>query len=126
MSENRRGEESAGSGIGNATDSATGSMTWVVRPDPDLEDLIPSFMNNRRNDVIEIRQALGRSDYEHIQRTAHTLKGICRPYGFGQLEMLSKELEVAAQSEDTQKVGQIADEMQGYLENVRVVYDDRF
>lgn len=101
----------------------TSTTTWVVRPDPDLEDLIPSFMGNRRNDLADIRQALTRNDFEFIRRTAHTLKGICRPYGFAHLETLSKELETAGQSEDPQAINRIADDMQSYLDNVRIVYD---
>ncbi len=118
-SDGRMGEERAG---GDAAGNST--MTWVVRPDPDLEDLIPSFLGNRRNDLVEIRGAVARSDYEFIRRTAHTLKGICRPYGFGHLEMLAKELEVAGQAEDAAGISRVAAEMQAYLDNVRVVYDN--
>lgn len=100
------------------------TMTWVVRPDPDLEDLIPSFVGNRRNDLVEIREAIARNDFEFVRRTAHTLKGICRPYGFAHLEMLAKDLEVAGQNEDVSRLTAIANEMQTYLDNVRIVYDN--
>ncbi|MCM2281131.1 MAG: Hpt domain-containing protein [Bdellovibrionaceae bacterium] len=111
-------------GVQGAHDAqAASSTTWVVRPDPDLQDLIPAFMNNRKTDLVEIRQALARSDFENIRRTAHTLKGICRPYGFGHLELLSKDLESAGQAEDSGRIGRVADEMQEYLEHVRIVYD---
>lgn len=109
---------------GHSNEAGHSTMTWVVRPDPDLEDLIPSFLGNRRNDLVEIREAIARNDFEFIRRTAHTLKGICRPYGFAHLEMLAKELETAGQAEDSARISGIAGEMQSYLDNVRVVYEN--
>lgn len=102
---------------------ASATTTWVVRPDPDLEDLIPSFLGNRRTDLTDIRDAIERRDFEFIRRTAHTLKGICRPYGFEHLETLSKELEGAGEREDIASVENVAVQMQEYLDNVRIVYD---
>jgi HPt (histidine-containing phosphotransfer) domain-containing protein len=98
--------------------------TWVVRPDPDLEDLIPSFMQNRKNELEEIVSAKSRGDFEFIRRMAHTWKGICRPYGFVHLETLSRSLEEAGERENADEVGEILDEMREYLENVRIVYDN--
>jgi HPt (histidine-containing phosphotransfer) domain-containing protein len=98
--------------------------TWVVRPDPDLADLIPSFMQNRKNELAELQQARSRKDYEFIRRMSHTWKGICRPYGFVHLETLSRSLEEAGGREDAAEVERIMNEMASYLENVRIVYDN--
>jgi HPt (histidine-containing phosphotransfer) domain-containing protein len=104
--------------------SQNSPTTWVVRPDPDLADLIPSFMQNRKNELEELQQARSRNDYEFVRRMSHTWKGICRPYGFIHLETLSKSLEEAGEREDAGDVGRIMDEMASYLENVRIVYDN--
>lgn len=93
----------------------------VVQPDPDLADLIPDFLNNRRRDMADIETAVARADFEFIRRTAHTLKGICRPYGFIYLETLSKRLEVAGQQENLAEIKNIAAEMAQYLDRVQVV-----
>ena len=97
--------------------------TWVVRPDPDLEDLIPSFLQNRRNELEEIVHAAGANDFDAIRRLAHTWKGICRPYGFVHLETLSRNLEAAGERENQDEVTDIAGEIRVYLDNVRVVYE---
>lgn len=102
----------------------TSPTTWVVRPDPDLADLIPSFMQNRRNELTELLTAGGRGDFEFIRRMSHTWKGICRPYGFIHLETLSRQLEEAGEREDAKDVASIMAEMGQYLDNVRVVYDN--
>lgn len=97
--------------------------TWVVRPDPDLEDLIPSFMQNRKNEVGEIETAVAKNDFEFIRRLAHTWKGICRPYGFVHLETLSRSLEEAGEREVMTEVEAVLGEIKNYLDNVRIVYD---
>jgi HPt (histidine-containing phosphotransfer) domain-containing protein len=102
----------------------TSPTTWVVRPDPDLADLIPSFMQNRRNELTELQQARSRNDYEFIRRMSHTWKGICRPYGFVHLETLSRSLEEAGERENAADVERIMDEMASYLDNVRIVYEN--
>lgn len=93
----------------------------VVQPDPDLADLIPDFLNNHRRDMADIETAIARNDFEFIRRTAHTLKGICRPYGFIYLETLSKRMEVAGQQENIDDVKNVASEMAQYLDRVQVV-----
>ena len=98
-------------------------VNWVVHPDKDLEDLIPTFLQNRRNELEEIDHAVAKPDFEFIRRTAHTWKGICRPYGFIHLETLSKSLEVAGEAEDQGRILAVAREIRFYLKNVRIVYD---
>ncbi len=98
--------------------------TWVVRPDPDLADLIPSFMQNRKNELEELKQARSRNDYEFIRRMSHTWKGIARPYGFIHLETLSRSLEEAGERENATDVERIINEIADYIENVRIVYDN--
>ena len=98
-------------------------MTWVVRPDPDLEDLIPSFMQNRKNELVELEGFVSRGDFEAIRRLAHTWKGICRPYGFVHLETLSRSLEEAGERQHIEDTKGIVAEIRDYIANVRIVYD---
>ena len=107
----------------DTTVTSSSPTTWVVRPDPDLADLIPSFMQNRRNELAELQTAKAKGDYEFIRRMSHTWKGICRPYGFIHLETLSRSLEEAGERENLGDVDGIMSEMGNYLDNVRIVYD---
>jgi HPt (histidine-containing phosphotransfer) domain-containing protein len=95
----------------------------TVRPESDLQDLIPDFMNNRRNDLAQIEVALNNKDFLFIKRLGHTLKGIARPYGFVYLETLSKKLETAGETQDMNQLQAIYDEIKFYLENVRIIYE---
>lgn len=98
------------------------SMTWVVRPDPDLEDLIPAFLQNRKKELADIEKALSEADFEAIRRLAHTWKGICRPYGFVHLETLSRNLETAGEGESIESIRSLVEEIRNYLVNVKVIY----
>ena len=48
----------------------------VVKIDPDLKELIPGYLLNRRNDIANIRAALETKDFELIQRQGHSMKGL--------------------------------------------------
>lgn len=95
---------------------------WVARPDRDLQDLIPLFMDNRRKDLALADAAFALGDFNHIRRLAHSLKGICRPYGFPELEDMSKRLELAGEMESLAEVGKILVEMRAYVQTVKIVF----
>ena len=54
----------------------------IVHIDVDSEDLIPDFLDNRTEDIRSLTDAIGRQDYETIQRIGHSMKGSGRGYGF--------------------------------------------
>lgn len=97
--------------------------SWVARPDRDLQDLIPLFMENRRKDLALADTAFAAGDFDHIRRLAHSLKGICRPYGFPELEEMSKRLELAGESESLADIGRILVEMRAYVQTVKIVFE---
>src|SRR5471032_1027691 len=41
---------------------------FIVRANPRFADLIPAFLQNRRQDVVEMTQALERGDFQTVQR----------------------------------------------------------
>ncbi len=100
-----------------------GGYGLEVRPDPDLQDLIPSFMENRRNELADMERAIENKDYETLRRHAHTWKGICRPYGFLQLEVLSRSLEEAAEREDETETRALIAAIRDHLDRVKIIYD---
>jgi HPt (histidine-containing phosphotransfer) domain-containing protein len=99
------------------------SSELIVKPDQDLADLIPNFITTRHNDLKDIRAAIARNDFVFVARTAHTLKGICRPYGFMHLETLSKSIEKAAEAKSLAEVEDIANQIEFYLQNLKIVYE---
>ena len=100
------------------------SETWLVHTEADLMDFIPTFLENRRKDARGLAVAIEKGDFEFVRRTAHTWKGICRPYGFHHLETLSHRLEQAGQAENRADSTQVLFEIEDFLLRVQVKVED--
>ncbi len=99
------------------------SETIIVHVDPDLEDLVPGFLDNRRRDVGAIREALDAGDWESIRITGHSMKGAGGGYGFDAVTEYGARLEQAAIANDAAAVRDATDALEDYLARVQVVYD---
>ena len=95
----------------------------IVRVDPDIEDLVPGFLRNRRTDVNSIREALDNGNYETIRSLAHQMKGQGGTYGFDTISEIGEAIEIAAKSEDAEGIRQKVAELASYLEQVEVVHE---
>jgi len=94
-----------------------------VSIDPDLEDLIPGFLGNRRQDVERIRTLLAGADFDEVRLIGHSMKGSGGGYGFDPITEYGSEIEQAALLKDgaavTAALGKLAD----YLARVEPVFD---
>ncbi len=95
----------------------------IVKVDPDLADLIPGFLGNRRKDIAEMRQALYRADFETIRVLGHSMKGAGGGYGFDAITDIGAVLEHAAKAKDPEEVRKTLCELASYLDRVEVVGD---
>ncbi len=75
--------------------------------DPDIVDLIPIYLNNRRADVAAIRDLLLRGEFGEVQRLGHSMKGSGTPYGFPELTDLGDRIEIAARARDRARVDEL-------------------
>lgn len=96
----------------------------VVRVDRDLEDMIPDFLDNRRNDVVAIRDAAGKEDYETVRVLGHSMKGTGGGYGFDGITEIGAGLEQAAKRKDNAAIAHGLDQLANYLARVEVIYYD--
>jgi HPt (histidine-containing phosphotransfer) domain-containing protein len=94
----------------------------VVKVDPDLEELIPGFLENRARDLDRLRAALVQGDLPTIQSIGHSLKGVGGGYGFMRLSELGAEMEKAAKAGNVAPLGGLVDELADYLGRVVVEY----
>lgn len=94
----------------------------VVEIDPDLEDLIPGYLQNRRKDVEGIQEALNNEDFELIQRMGHTMKGSGGGYGFDFISAIGLTLEEGAKEKRVEKIQDSLRGLCDFLERVDVVY----
>jgi HPt (histidine-containing phosphotransfer) domain-containing protein len=90
--------------------------------DPDLQDLIPGFLQNRRNDVSKLRGATEVDDFETICTLGHRMRGDGGGYGFAMISEIGHAIEDAAKGKDLVEIRRLVGELQRYLDCVEVTY----
>jgi HPt (histidine-containing phosphotransfer) domain-containing protein len=95
----------------------------IVVADPDLADLIPGFIENRRHDISSLTAALEQGDYEAIRVLGHGMKGFGKSYGFAEITEIGSRLEQAAKERAAETITRDVEELATYLERVQVVYE---
>lgn len=94
----------------------------IVKVDPDLEDLIPRFMENTRQDLDAIAHALTENDLETIRRIGHSMKSYGAGYGFEYISTSGRAIEAAAISRDLSAIEKCLSTFNHYLDHVEVIY----
>jgi HPt (histidine-containing phosphotransfer) domain-containing protein len=89
----------------------------------DLEDLIPTFMSNRRKELEALRAALASADFEQVRLLGHRMRGVGHSYGYAQVSEIGKHLEDGARGGDGAAIGASIAQYAEYLERVEIVYE---
>lgn len=100
----------------------TRSGNIVVHVDPDLADLIPGYLANRRKDVDAIRASLGRNDLELARVLGHGMKGSGGGYGFEAITEIGTVMEKAAKEGRDAEIRLQVDLLEEYLNQVEIVF----
>ena len=95
----------------------------IIHGDPELKDIIPEYLANRKQDVTTIAQALAAGDLDTIRVLGHRMKGSGGGYGFDAITAIGDILEQAAQSANTAAIRQQLQCLADFVERVKVVYD---
>ena len=95
----------------------------VVHVDPDLEDIIPVFLESRHEDVKAMHEALERQDYGTIRISGHNMKRSGGGFGFGRITEIGRCLEQAAKDEDAEEVRKLIEVLSRYLVDVEVIVE---
>ena len=98
------------------------SIRYTANVPAELADLIPGFLNNRKEDIEKLRKELVAENFVEITRIGHTLKGACGGYGFDDLGELGKRIEVAGKDRNVDQVARLIDDMEYYLGHVNISY----
>ena len=94
----------------------------IIQVDPDLEELIPGFLENRNTDIAKLRASLDDKDYANIQSIGHSTKGVGGGYGFDLMSELGAEIESAAKENDADKIGEKINQLDDYLQRIEIEY----
>lgn len=102
----------------------TNASNVIVHIDKILEDLIPDFLQNRRDDINDIREAVPKGDMELVERLGHMMKGAGGGYGFQKITELGDAFERAAHQKDESGILRLTKELEIYLDTLEVVFVD--
>ena len=94
----------------------------VVKVDPDLEDLVPGFLENRKADVDKLRKALEKTDFDILTSIGHSIKGVGGGYGFDRMSELGAAIETSAKAGDAENVKEKIEQLDDFLNRVEVEY----
>ena len=93
----------------------------IVRVDPDIAELIPGFLKNRRKDIAAMLDAVQRGDFETVRLLGHSMKGAGGGYGFDAITEIGAALEQAAKERNGAEIRSRVNELARYLDRVEVI-----
>lgn len=96
----------------------------IVKVDPDLEELIPGFLENRIKDVESLKVALGNENHQTMQSIGHSLKGVGGGYGFDGMSDIGAGIETAAKEQNITALMDLIKQLEAYMQNVDVVFEE--
>lgn len=94
----------------------------VVEVDEDLKDLIPQFLENRKNDLEALNNLISKQDLTAIAQLAHKIKGAAGGYGFSELSQYAARIESFAKSNQIDSIKDLYPEVKEHFTNVEIEY----
>ena len=94
----------------------------TVSIDPDLEDLVPGFLENRRKDATALARAVETQDMKTVRLLGHRMKGDGGGYGFQEISQIGEGLEQAAIRQDWKAIAEKIESLAAFLAEVDVIY----
>jgi CheY-like chemotaxis protein/HPt (histidine-containing phosphotransfer) domain-containing protein len=91
------------------------ALEMIVPTNPQIVERIPTFLQNRRNDVVAMLDALTRDDYKTVERLGHNMRGTGASYGFQAITDLGAAIEEEAGNVDASASRHWVDELSVYL-----------
>lgn len=102
--------------------TADSHAALIVYLDPDLEEIVPGFLDNRRKDVQILTTCLENGQLDTIRLLGHRMKGDGGGYGFHAISTIGHDLEQAALRRDLATIRERTTNLAQFLSRVRIVY----
>jgi HPt (histidine-containing phosphotransfer) domain-containing protein len=95
--------------------------TILVRAKPKFADRIPAYLQNCRQNVIAMLDALDRGDFETVTILGHQMRGSGGTYGFQAITDIGAALQQASESADIDASRKWVGDMSSYLDRVETI-----
>jgi HPt (histidine-containing phosphotransfer) domain-containing protein len=86
--------------------------------EPDLLDLVPEYLQKRRQELAQVSELLRNKDFATLKRIGHQMKGNAALFGLGFLGEKGAELEGAARSEQEELILKVCQDMKRFIDEV--------
>ena len=93
----------------------------IVHAKPKFADRIPAYLQNCRQNVIAMLDALDRGDFETITMLGHQMRRSGGAYGFQTITDIGAALQLASESADIDASRKSVGDMSSYLYRVEVI-----
>lgn len=90
----------------------------TVELDPETKDLLPAFIESRREVLDEIERALDNGDFAQLRRASHRLAGSFGLYGFHWASDQARRLEAEAQNGNRDTMTELLGALRNHLDTV--------
>ena len=94
----------------------------LVFVEPDLQDLIPIFFEQRCKDQAAIAHALQVGDFEALRKIGHGMTGGGRSYGFSAITEIGEAMERASGAHDLEELRRLSAQLADYMSRLTVKY----
>jgi len=94
----------------------------IVKIDKDLEDLIPTYLQRRSEEIEKIHEAINGNDFNSLKVIGHKLSGNAGGYGFDDLGVYGASIEHAAEKENMDTIKENFEKIKDYLNRIQVTY----
>ena len=95
----------------------------VLRVKSKSADRISAYLQNCKQNVIVMRDALDRVDFETVTSLGHQMRGSGAMFGFQAITDIGAALQQAAESADTDASRMWVGELSNYLDGVETISD---
>ncbi|MBM4055942.1 MAG: response regulator [Planctomycetes bacterium] len=96
----------------------------IVSVYSDFKEVIPSFLNEVRQNIKTMSGALQSNDFETIIDIGHRLKGAGGGYGFDRISEIAMVIEKNAEEKNWKEIQKKLEEFSNYVESIHVVYKE--
>ena len=76
----------------------------IIHVDQDFAEIVPLFLEDIEQQIVNMQQALENSDFEFITSITHQIKGAGGGYGLDEVSEFSKMIEMASRKKDTDTI----------------------
>ncbi len=96
----------------------------IVRVDPELKEIMPGYLENRRKDLAAMPLLLKEGNFDALRVMGHKMSGSGGGYGLYFLTELGAKLEAAAPKADKRSIEAQVDELRNFLDSLEIEYAD--